>query len=169
MNRTKKIVGAAVLSFMGLAAVGMAGEGRGFGGGREGWSQGGGRHGFGMGMRELNLTDDQKAQLKQIHEQQRETMRPLVEQHKALRDQIEQSLSAAKPDATRIGQLEIQLFNLRSQFKAQREKSHEAFLNVLTPEQKAQWEKLRAERRQRMEERRQQRQGRGDQDDDQEK
>jgi len=166
MNRTKKIVGAAVLSFMGLAAVGMAGEGRGFGGGREGW-HGGGRHGFGMGMRELNLTDDQKAQLKQIHEQQREAMKPLVEQHKALRDQIEQSLSSGKPDATRVGQLEIQLYNLRSQFRAQREKMQAAFENVLTPEQKAQFEKLKAERKQRFEERRQQRQERQQDDEKQ--
>lgn len=166
MNRTKKIVGAAVLSFMGLAAVGMAGEGRGFGGGREGW-HGGGRHGFGMGMRELNLTDDQRAQLKQIHEQQREAMKPLVEQHKALRDQIEQSLSSGKPDATRVGQLEIQLYNLRSQFRAQREKMQAAFENVLTPEQKAQFEKLKAERKQRFEERRQQRQERQQDDDKQ--
>ena len=167
MNRSIKFAGAAVLA-LGLAGVGLAadeGAGRGEGFGHRGMH--GGRHGG--DFRALNLTDDQKAQLKQIHEQQRETMRPLMEQHKALRDQIEQSLGAAKPDATRIGQLEIQLFNLRSQFKAQREKSHEAFLNVLTPEQKAQWEKLRAERKQRMEERRQQRQGRGDQDDDQER
>lgn len=166
MNRTKKIVGAAVLSFMGLAAVGMAGEGRGFGGGREGW-HGGGRHGFGMGMRELNLTDDQKAQLKQVHEQQREAMRPLMEQHKALRDQIEQALSSGKPDATRIGQLEIQLFNLRGQFRAQREKMQAAFENVLTAEQKAQFEKLKTERKQRMEERRQQREERQQDDEKQ--
>jgi periplasmic protein CpxP/Spy len=168
MNRMKKIVGAAALSFLGLAAVGMAAEGgRGFGG-REGWSHGGGRHGFGMGLRELNLTDDQKSQLKQIHEQQKEAMQPLMEQHRQLRDQIEQSLSSDKPDATRIGQLEIQLFNLRSQFRAQREKMQQAFVGVLTPEQKAQWEKLQAERKQRMEERRQQRQ-QGGQNDDQER
>ena len=165
MNRTKKMVGAAALSFLGLAAVGMAAEGgRGFGG-REGWAHGGGRHGFGMGLRELNLTDDQKAELKQIHEQQKQAMQPLMEQHRQLRDQIEQSLSSGKPDAARIGQLEIQLFNLRSQFKAQHEKMQQSFLNVLTPEQKAQWEKVRAERKQRMEERRQQR----DQNDDQER
>jgi periplasmic protein CpxP/Spy len=169
MNRTKKIAGAAVLSFMGLAAVGMAGEGRGPDGGRGGWSHRGGRHGFGMGMRELNLTDDQKAQLKQIREQQRESMKPLVEQHKALRDQIEQALSSGKADATRVGQLEIQLYGLRGQFKAQREKNHEAFLSVLTPEQKAQWEKARAERKQRMEERRQKRGSRGQDDGQEEK
>jgi Spy/CpxP family protein refolding chaperone len=168
MTGMKKIVGAAALSVLGLAAVGMAGEGRGFGG-REGWSHGGGgRHGFGMGLRELNLTDDQKSQLKQIHEQQKQAMQPLMEQHRQLRDQIEQSLSSGKPDATRIGQLEIQLFNLRGQFKAQHEKMQQAFVSVLTPEQKAQWEKLRAEREQRREERQQQRQQR-DQNDDQER
>jgi len=161
MNRTKKIVGAAVLSVFGLAAVGMAGEGGRFGRG-EGRMHG--RHGFGMGMRDLNLSDEQKAQLKQIHEQQREVMKPLVEQQKQLRDQMEQFLASGKPDATRIGQLQIQLFALRGQFRAQREKMQQEFVNVLTPEQKAQWEKSREERKQRFEERRQERQQHDHQD-----
>ena len=146
MNRSIKFVGAAVLS-LGLAGVGLAAEegaGRGEGFGRWGMH---GRHGdF---MRALNLTDDQKAQLKSLREQQREAMKPVFEQQRALREQIRTALDAAKPDATRIGQLEIQSHQLRLQMKAEHEKAMAAFVNVLTPEQKAQWEKMQQEREQR--------------------
>jgi len=77
----------------------------------------------------------------------------------------------AAPQLTRLvtaPSVVLGLFNLRGQFKAQHEKMQQAFVSVLTPEQKAQWEKLRAEREQRREERQQQRQQR-DQNDDQER
>jgi protein CpxP len=149
MNRSIKFVGAAVLA-LGLAGVGLAadeGAGRGEGFGRRGMH---GRHGG--DFRALNLTEDQKAQLKALREQQREAMKPVFEQQRALRDQIRQALESAKPDATRIGQLEIQSHQLRLQMKAAHEKAMASFANVLTPEQKAQWEKMQQERKQRREE-----------------
>lgn len=150
MSRTIKLVGAAALA-LGLAGVGIAAQDDpGFGGGRGKMGMHG-RHGFGMGLRDLNLTDAQRDQLQQMREQQRESMKPLVEQHRQLRDQIRQALEAGNADATRIGQLEIQAFQVRQQMKAQREKAEAAFVNVLTPEQKAQWEKMREQRKQRME------------------
>ena len=150
MNRSIKFAGAAVLA-LGLAGVGLAadeGAGRGEGFGHRGMH--GGRHGG--DFRALNLTDDQKAQLKSMREQQREAMKPVFEQQRALREQIRAALESAKPDATRIGQLEIQSHQLRLQMKAEHEKAMAAFANVLTPEQKAQWEKMRQERKQRGEE-----------------
>src|SRR5262245_9842655 len=159
MNRTIKFAGAAVLA-LGLAGVGLAadeGAGRGDGSGRWGMH---GRHGdF---MRGLNLTDDQKAQLKTLREQQREEMKPVFEQQRALRDQIRQALESGKPDATRIGQLEIQSHQLRLQMKAAHEKAMASFVNVLTPEQKAQWEKMKQEREQRREQFRERREERPD-------
>jgi protein CpxP len=160
MNRTIKFVGAAALA-LGLAGAGMAAdEGRGFGegpGGRRGMHGG---HGFGRGFRELNLTDAQKEQLKAMREQQREAMKPVMEQQRALRDQIRQALESANPDATRIGQLEIQAHRLRQQMKAEHEKAHAAFLNILTPEQKAQLDKLQSERKEKFEKFRQEREER---------
>lgn len=151
MNRTIKFVGAAALA-LGLAGAGIAAEeGHGFGegpGGRRGMHGG---PGFGRGFRELNLTDAQKEQLKTMHEQQREAMKPVFEQQRALRDQIRQALESASPDATRIGQLEIQSYRLRQQMKAEHEKAQAAFVSILTPEQKAQWDKIQAERQQRFE------------------
>ncbi|HET8645272.1 MAG TPA: Spy/CpxP family protein refolding chaperone [Vicinamibacteria bacterium] len=160
MTRTIKWVGAAALA-LGLAGAGFAGQDeRGFGEGPKGGRMHGRHHGFGRAMRELNLTDAQKEQLKQMHEQQREALRPVMEQQRQLRQQIREALEAGNPDATRIGQLEIQAHQLRQQLKAEREKAHAAFVNVLTPEQKAQWEKMKNQRHERMEKFREQRQQR---------
>jgi Spy/CpxP family protein refolding chaperone len=147
MNRSIKFVGAAALA-LGLAGVGLAADGgRGFGG-PEGRMHG--RHG-GRGMRELNLTEAQREQLKAMHQQQREALKPVMEQQRQLREQIEQALAAGNADASRIGQLTIQSYQLRQQMKAEREKARAAFVNVLTPEQKAQWEKREQEHKQRTE------------------
>jgi protein CpxP len=145
MNRTIKFAGAAVLA-LGLAGAGLAAdEGAGRGEGR------GGRHGRHGGdfMRSLNLTEDQKAQLKTMREQQREALKPVFDQERALREQIREALESGNPDASRIGQLEIQSHRLRQQIRAEREKAMASFVNVLTPEQKAQWEQMKQQREQR--------------------
>ena len=153
MNRTMKLAGAAALSLFGLAAIGLAGEGGGFGD-REPGMRGRhheGRRGMREGFRDLNLTDEQKAQFKTLREQQREAMRPLMEQRRELREQIRQALEAANPDTARIGQLEVQAHRLDQQLRAEHEKMHAAFLNILTPEQKAKVEQRRQEHEQRRE------------------
>jgi protein CpxP len=162
MTRTKKLLGVAALSVFGLATAGLAAdEGRGPGGPGHGRMGRHGRHGFRGDFRGLDLTDAQKAQLKSMHEQQREAMKPVMEQQRQLRQQIREALESANPDAARIGQLEIQAHRLRQQMKAEHEKMREAFVNILTPEQKAQFEKRRLEREQRRE---QWREKRGQQD-----
>jgi protein CpxP len=158
MNRSIKFVGAAALA-LGLAGAGLAAD---EGGKREGrFGRGSRMHGrHGGDFRDLNLTDDQKSQLKAMREQQRESLRPLREQQQALREQIRQALESGSPDAARIGQLEIQAHRLRQQMRAEHEKAMAAFVNVLTPEQKAQWEKRKQERQQRFEQFREKRQQR---------
>jgi Spy/CpxP family protein refolding chaperone len=117
-------------------------------------------HGFGRCMQALNLTEAQREQVKALHEQQREAMRPVMEQQRQLRKQIREALESGNADATRIGQLEIQAFQLRQQMKAARDKQHEAFLSLLTPEQKEQFEKMREQRKERMDQFREKRQER---------
>ena len=167
MSRTIKLAGVAALA-LGLAGVGVAAQDE--AGPREGRGRRGmhGRHHeFGEGMRALNLTEAQREQLKNMREQQREAMRPVMEQQRALRKQIREALESGNRDAARIGQLEIQAFELRQQMKAAREKQHAAFLGILTPEQKAQWEKMREERKERMEQFREKRQERREERDKQ--
>src|SRR3954469_9972331 len=82
-KKTLGIVLAAILSLGAVATVAaQAAEGHGHGRhGRDGMR--GGMHGMFMGketMDRLNLTDDQKAKLKQMHERQREQMKAQFQQ-----------------------------------------------------------------------------------------
>jgi protein CpxP len=162
MSRTIKLAGVAALA-LGLAGVGVAAQddaGPRSGEGRGKWGMRGRHHGFDRGMRALNLTEAQREQLEAMREQQREAMRPVMEQQRELRKQVREALESGSRDAAKIGQLEIQAFELRQQMRAAREKQHEAFLAVLTPEQKAQWEKMRDERKQRIQQFREKREQR---------
>lgn len=111
--------------------------------GGEGFRRGGkrGMHARGKmrGFGQLNLTDTQKAQLKQIHESYRESNKALREQMKAVRE----SNDAAKRE---------QLF---AQFKEAHQRMRGEMLNVLTAEQKTQLEQLKVQREQMREQRRQ--------------
>jgi Spy/CpxP family protein refolding chaperone len=82
------------------------------------------RGGHEMMMKQLNLTPDQQAQLKSIHENERTEML-------ALKNNTA-SLSADQ---------------LKAQRKELHKKYHEQFENILTPSQKDQLKKLRAERK----------------------
>ena len=100
------------------------------------------RHGRGGEMRlfaQLNLTDAQKEQIKQIHQR-------FGENSKAQREQLR--ASGAQLDQTQREQL-------RAQRKAAHEQLQAEILNILTAEQKTQLEQLREQRRQQFEQRKQ--------------
>lgn len=121
-------------------------------GGREGFE---GRHGkFGRrggdrGMfRGLNLTEDQKAQMKALRESNRPDAATMA-QMKA----IHESRKAGTP---LTADQEATLKSFREQGGAKAKAAHEQMLNILTAEQKAQLETRKTEMKQRMQERRQQ-------------
>lgn len=70
-------------------------------------------------MQSLNLTEDQKAKLKELREQQKNEMQALKENKKANKEQR----------------------------KEMQKKYHNQMLSILTPEQKLQMEKMKAERK----------------------
>lgn len=122
----------------------------------QGFRQGRGRGmgpGFGPAFACLNLTDAQKASLKALHEKYRPTLEAdrtaAFEAQKALR-------AAASNPATSDADLKA-LFDKASAARFAMMQQHRALFQesqaVLTPDQKAQFEKLRAERQQRMQER----------------
>lgn len=125
---------------------------RGFGK-RDGMRRGGGR-GFGLhGLKELNLTDAQKEQIRTIMESKR---RP-NEANQTQREEIRQ-LMEAKRGGTMTAEQEARLKAFHEQRKAEMRQTHEQILAILTPEQKTQLEQLKQERKQRREEFRQKRQ-----------
>ena len=113
-------------------------------------THGRGEHGWG-GMREggffkqLNLTDDQKAKMKQIRESFAAQNKPLIEQLRAKRQELRQASEGgtfnealATQKLTDIAPLEAKLMGVHAQ-------EHQAMLSVLTAEQKAQLDQARAQ------------------------
>ncbi len=129
-----------------LAAQGFRqGRGRGMGPGAG--------PGFGPAFACLNLTDAQKASLKALHEK----YRPTLEADRTAAFDAQKALRAAAANpATSDADLKA-LFDKASAARFAMMQQHRALFQesqaLLTPEQKAQFEKLRAERQQRMQER----------------
>lgn len=120
--------------------------------GHRGGRRGGRGHGFGgkhggMMFRGLNLTEDQKAQMKQIQESFRQRIAPLREQMKGQRGEgrgFEKGGTFNEAEAT---QRMIAAAPLRAKLMGESFKMRQEMLNVLTPEQKTQMEQQRAERK----------------------
>jgi protein CpxP len=126
---------------------------RGGEGKRDGMRRGGHRGGFGMhGLRQLNLTDAQKEQIRTILESKRANR----EANQAQRDEIRQ-IFEAKRSGTMTADQQARLQAFRDQHREQARQLHEQILAILTPEQKAQLEQFKQERQKRREEFRQNR------------
>jgi len=123
--------------------------GREFGRGMEG--RHGGR-GMGMGLRGIELTEDQKAQIKAIHQANKPDAAAL-EQMKAFRE-------ARRNGGTITEEQKAQMKQFRDARKAKMEQVHQQVLNILTAEQKAQLEARKADGEKRREEWKQKRQDR---------
>ena len=111
-----------------------------------------GRHGGGFhGLRGINLTDAQKAQIKAIRESNKPDQAILAEL-KAIRE--------ARKAGTEITQAQRDRMKAFREQRAAKAKSvHEQIMNILTAEQKSELEKRRSEMKQRHEEFRQKREG----------
>lgn len=116
-------------------------------GGRE-FRRGGRGGGFMFGFRELNLSDAQKEQIKNIMESNRQKQENF--------DEI-RSLHEAKRNGTLTAEQKERLQTLRQDRQAKQESIRQQVLAVLTPEQRQQLEAKKAEMQKRWEERKQQR------------
>lgn len=94
---------------------------------------------------ELGLSDSQQAAAKQLHEQLRETMKPLHEEQRALHEQVETALEQGA-DAATVGNLVITAHQKRQAMRAAREEYEADFAALLTPEQLAKYETLKEKR-----------------------
>ena len=113
--------------------------------------RGGHRAGFrGMrGFMGVELTDAQKAQIKQIHEANRPD--------EATRAELK-TIHEARRNGTITEDQKARVQAIRDQMRTRQESVRQQVLAVLTPEQRQQIETRKAEMKQRMEERRQMRQ-----------
>ena len=141
MKKTKWMTMAAVVTLTASLAFAAPHEG---GRGKHGKR---GRHGaeFGQRMAEkLNLTDSQKQQIEAINKGFRENNKAAFESARSLRQEFREAKQAN--DTARLEALKPQMEAQRTQMSQLRQAHHAQIVAVLTPEQRTQWEALKAER-----------------------
>ena len=108
----------------------------------DGW-RGKGKHGGmrGLGMRvlrQLDLTDAQREQVRAVARREAEGLKPQ-------REELRQLLGQRREGATLTPEQEARVQTLRSEMRAAAERTHAEILNLLTPEQRAKYEQLKQE------------------------
>ncbi len=97
----------------------------------------------------LDLTDQQVAEWKTIHESRGSSMRAELEAIHELHEQVRELASAEQADAEAVGSLVIEIHRRLETAKRSRETLHQELADVLTPEQRERFavmKELRGER-----------------------
>jgi len=102
--------------------------------------------GIRAGFGNLNLSDEQKSQLKQLRETTQQQNAQLFADARATRQELH---SLRGSNDARATELKAHFESLRPQLEAARKQQHEAFVNILTPEQRTQLEQWKAQRQSR--------------------
>ena len=103
---------------------------------------------------QLNLTDDQKAKIKQIHESFAERNKPLRDQLHAKRQELRQASEGDTFNEALATQKLTEMASLEAKLMGEQFKLHQETLSVLTAEQKAQLDQAKAQFKTRRAERR---------------
>ena len=109
-------------------------------------------HMFGFFAHKLNLTDDQKTQMKAIVEKQHSTMKPLFQQEHQLDLQLRQYVEG-NFDEAKVQALAAQKAQLQAQMTVAETRTHNQLYQLLTPEQQSQLKDMEAKHEARMQER----------------
>lgn len=119
-------------------------------------------HHMGMGMgpedhlqflaAKLNLTDDQKTQMKTIMQKERPTMQPLHQQEHQVDQQLRQYVEG-NFDQAKVAALASQKAQIQAQLTVEETKVHNQLYQLLTDDQKTQLKQMEANHEQRMQQR----------------
>jgi len=109
-----------------------------------------GHHGFGGGApmmgffaRQLNLTDDQKTQMKAIMQKERPTMKPLMQQEHQIDQQLRQYVEGPY-DAAKVQALAAQKAQVQTQMTVNETRIHNELYQLLTADQQSQLKQMQA-------------------------
>ena len=110
-----------------------------------------GMHGHRMGFfaKELNLTDDQKSQMKAIMQKEHPTMKPLFQQQHQIELQLRQ-YEEGQFDQAKVQALAAQKAQIEAQITVQEARIHNEMYQLLTADQQAKLKDLRAQHEARM-------------------
>lgn len=132
-------------------AVSAQPRGRGFGGPGRGFA--GGFGGPPLLLRQLDLTAEQREQVRTIFEQQREELRAAGERLRAAEQGRQEAITAVPYDEQAIRNSSNEIAAAMTDLAIVEARIHSQIHALLTPEQQAKADELRAERQKRMEER----------------
>ena len=122
---------------------GMRGMHRGFGG----------DPGFAMMLHQLNLTEDQKAQVKKIFEAEKPNMQPLHQQQFQAHQQMMQLITSGNFDQAKATAIATQEAQTHIQMEVEQAKIHSQIYQLLDSTQKAKVADMMAKHQQRMQDR----------------
>lgn len=113
--------------------------------------------GMGMGMEghmpflaaKLNLTDDQKAQMKAIMEKEHPTMKPLHQQEHQIDQQLRQYVEG-NFDQAKVAALAAQKAQIQAQLTVEETRIHNELYQLLTADQKTQLKQMESNHEARM-------------------
>ncbi len=115
-------------------------------------------HMMGFFAQKLNLTDDQKAQMKAIMEKEHPMMKPLFEQQRLIEQQLRQYVEGTF-DQAKVQALATQKAQLEAQLTVQQTRVHNEMYQLLTADQKTQLKQMEADHEAHMQERMKQHMG----------
>jgi periplasmic protein CpxP/Spy len=109
--------------------------------------------GFGLALRQLDLTDAQREQVRSLFEQNRDEMRAAGEKLRTARRGLHDAASAGVVDEAAIRTAAEALATAEAEAAISRARVHAQVWQILTPEQQAKAKELRQQREQRRKER----------------
>jgi periplasmic protein CpxP/Spy len=104
-------------------------------------------------LHQLNLTDDQKAQIKQLFQAERPAMKPLMQQEHAARTQMVQLITSGAFDQSKAAAIAAQESQTHMQMEIEHAKIASQIYQLLSSDQKAKVADIIAQHQQRMQER----------------
>jgi periplasmic protein CpxP/Spy len=110
----------------------------------------GGDPGFGMMLHQLNLTDDQKAQVKQIMQAERPNIKPLMQQQFQSHQQMMQLITSGNFDQTKATAIATQEAQTHIQMEVEHAKIGSQIYQLLDSTQKAKVADMLAKHQERM-------------------
>jgi protein CpxP len=153
MNRFRSLATGVALVALLATSVAYAQGPRGGGRGGRGFGPGG----PGLALNELNLTDSQREQVREIRDRYQEQIQTLSRRLGDLAAKQRQAIETVPVNETLIASATQDMTQSQVEVAIQEARINADIWSVLTPEQQAKATKLRAERKAQMEQRRQER------------
>jgi periplasmic protein CpxP/Spy len=135
-----------MFTLTGSVALAQSSNDQDLSGHKEGRHGHGRRHGAGRHGRifaQLGLSDTQKEQIKQIHQNHRDTLKPYFQELRARKQELHEIMKGSSFNEAAVTQKLNEMNSSKAKLMGERFKIHQETLAVLTPEQRAKMEQLR--------------------------